>query len=67
MYVTPQDDSRVPLWLGDEDVRAGIRFLHLLQRCEEEELRLRDERCGLQEWVYDEWKALSAARQNAGT
>lgn len=59
-------EGRVPLWLGDENVRAGIRYLHQLRRCEEEEIRLKDERCGLQEWVSDEWMALSTARLNAG-
>ena len=59
-------EGQVPRWLGDEDVRAGIRFLHQLRRCEEEEVRLRDERCGLQEWVQQEWSVLSEARRKAG-
>lgn len=59
-------EGQVPRWLGDENVRAGIRHLHQLERCEEEEIRLRDERCGLQEWVQNEWAVLSEALRRAG-
>ena len=55
-----------PLWLSDEGVRRGICSLLELDRCREEEDRLRRERCALQKWSVEEWNVNEAARQAAG-
>jgi hypothetical protein len=54
------------LWLSDERVRQGIRNLLELDRCKEEEVRLRRERCALQEWSLEEWNVNDIARRAAG-
>jgi len=46
----------VPLWLGNDSVKAGIKALLLYDRCCEEENRILKERCALQEWMLEEWK-----------
>ena len=51
-----KSDGAPPLWLGDEGVRLGITKLLDLDRCEEEEIRLIQERRALQEWTLEEWK-----------
>lgn len=58
-------DGGVPRWLGDEGVRSGIQALLQHDRCCEEELRLRKERCNLQLWFMEEWKRVKAARREA--
>ncbi|KAH7903116.1 hypothetical protein BJ138DRAFT_1138790 [Hygrophoropsis aurantiaca] len=62
------DDDMVdpPLWLANEDVRAGIRLLLEVDRCEEEEARLCRERCVLQEWMISEWEAIERAKLVSG-
>ncbi|KAJ3474207.1 hypothetical protein NLI96_g12591 [Meripilus lineatus] len=59
----PDDDSRnsPALWQSDEDVRRGIRLMHQLDRCTEEESHLRQERCALQEWFMEEWECTNRA------
>ncbi|KAF8065223.1 hypothetical protein FPV67DRAFT_1419584 [Lyophyllum atratum] len=66
-----QDDEfsgTVPLWLGDENTRRGIKALLEFDRCVEEEQRLAMERCSLQEWMLEEWScvilALEASFEN---
>jgi hypothetical protein len=54
-------DGTVPLWLEDTDTREGIKHLLTLDRCLEEEVRLRKERTSLQGWVCEEWHALQTA------
>ncbi|KAJ7323508.1 hypothetical protein DFH08DRAFT_817537 [Mycena albidolilacea] len=39
--------GRIPRWLDDENVRDGIRALHVFDRCREEGARLNAERCNL--------------------
>lgn len=58
-----QEDSDVapPLWLKDEKVRTGIRNLLNLDRCIEEEDRLKKERCSLQEYAIRHWAVLQMA------
>ncbi|RDB20434.1 hypothetical protein Hypma_012497 [Hypsizygus marmoreus] len=58
-------DQSVPNWLGDENTRWGIRALLELDRCKEEETRLRRERCAMQEWIHEEWHAILKAIVNA--
>jgi hypothetical protein len=53
-------DGPIPRWLGDESVRDGIKALLGLDRCCEEETRLRKERCALQEWMMEEWTCVDA-------
>lgn len=53
------DSNAVPLWLGDEYVRQGIKSLLELDRCEEEEIRLSKERCAMQDWMMEEWTSVS--------
>jgi hypothetical protein len=55
-------DGGIPLWLGDEGVRLGIQALLQHDRCCEEEVRLRKERCNLQQWFMEEWDCIKAAR-----
>jgi hypothetical protein len=55
-----------PLWLSDERVRKGIRSLLEVDRCKEEEVRLRRERCALQEWALEEWNVINIAQNTAG-
>lgn len=59
------DGLAIPLWLGNEDVRCGIRAQLELDRCNEEEARLKRERCAMQEWFLEEWNATIAARTQA--
>jgi hypothetical protein len=56
----------VPDWLGDTGVRNGIKYLLERDRCEEEELRLRRERCALQSWVCEEWLCVENALEIEG-
>jgi len=53
-------EGPVPGWLGDENVCTGIKNLLELDRCQEEEHRLRMERCAMQEWMMEEWTCLDA-------
>jgi len=56
----------IPRWLGDENVRMGIRNLLDRDRCVEEETRLKHERQALQEWAEEEWHCIEVACQNEG-
>lgn len=60
------DVTEVPAWMADETVRDGIRWMLQLDRCEEERIRLMDERCSLQEWMSEEWDCVSKAKVQAG-
>lgn len=37
-----------------------------LNRCDEEEWRLSQERCAMQEWMLEEWKAVTCAIGKCG-
>ncbi|KAJ7690794.1 hypothetical protein B0H16DRAFT_1669851 [Mycena metata] len=54
-----------PLWLSDERVRTGIKAMLELDRCEEEDARLRRERRALQVWFAEEWEVINRALQDA--
>ncbi|KAJ7071743.1 hypothetical protein B0H15DRAFT_793346 [Mycena belliarum] len=54
-----------PPWLSDEKVRSGIRAMLELDRCDEEDARLRRERCSLQVWFAEEWTVVNIALDNA--
>lgn len=53
----------VPKWLGDENVRQGIKSLLELDRCNEEEERLSKERCAMQDWMIEEWICVKTAME----
>ncbi|KII82981.1 hypothetical protein PLICRDRAFT_84208, partial [Plicaturopsis crispa FD-325 SS-3] len=58
--------TEIPGWLGDDNVREGIRARLDLDRCLEEEDRLGRERCAMQEWMMEEWGTLQSAQMDAG-
>ena len=51
----------LPAWLSDVNVRDGIKSMLELDRCKEEEVRLKRERCALQEWFLEEWSCVQLA------
>ena len=53
--------GEIPLWLGDENVRKGIKSMLELDRCNEEERRLSYERSAMQDWFIEEWKCVTMA------
>lgn len=52
-----------PLWLCDEQVRSGIKAMLELDRCDEEDVSLKKERCALQVWFAEEWAVVNLAIQ----
>lgn len=60
-YDSENGDQGPPGWLADDAIRAGIKAMLELDRCEEEELRLKRERCAMQEWMIEEWNAIQCA------
>lgn len=58
--------GEIPKWLGDENVRNGIKYMLQLDRCLEEERRLKKERSVLQEWMIEEWNLVKAAETTTG-
>ncbi|KAJ7796379.1 hypothetical protein B0H14DRAFT_3494859 [Mycena olivaceomarginata] len=56
-----------PLWLCNEQVRAGIKALLELDRCEEEDARLRRENEALRVWFAEEWKVSVVGIQEAAS
>ncbi|KAJ7802452.1 hypothetical protein B0H13DRAFT_2244742 [Mycena leptocephala] len=55
-----------PLWLCDEQVRAGIKAVLALDRCDEEDARLLRETCSLRVWFAEEWKMVQRALLDTG-
>ena len=60
------EDRSIPAWLGNQDVRDGIKLRLELDRCQEEEMRLRRERTAMQEWAREEWACLAIAETKCG-
>ncbi|KAJ7059947.1 hypothetical protein C8F01DRAFT_989075 [Mycena amicta] len=56
----------VPDWLGNEGVRLGIRAMLVLDRCDEEDVRLKKERIALQVWFAEEWQLIILALGKEG-
>ncbi|KAJ7899941.1 hypothetical protein B0H13DRAFT_2336707 [Mycena leptocephala] len=54
-----------PLWLCDEQVRAGIKAVLQLDRCDEEDAQLLREKCALRVWFAEEWDIVSKAIEDA--
>ncbi|KAJ7733445.1 hypothetical protein B0H16DRAFT_1732258 [Mycena metata] len=63
--VDGEADNNPPLWLSDERVRTGIKAMLELDRCNEEDTRLRRERRALQVWFAEEWEVVSRAIEDA--
>ena len=61
--LTDETDSyeAIPPWLGDENVREGIKSLLQYRCCQEEEQRLISERISMQQWIREEWVVMLAA------
>jgi hypothetical protein len=57
------DGEDMPRWLGDEQVREGIKWMLQLDRCREEEHRLLRERVAMQDWMTEEWSLIERAQQ----
>ncbi|KAJ7876976.1 hypothetical protein B0H13DRAFT_1893443 [Mycena leptocephala] len=55
VWITPSTGP-IPQWLNDEDVRDGIRSLHVVDRCAEEVVHLNMERENLRRWLLEERK-----------
>lgn len=55
-----------PLWLCNEQVRAGIKAMLEMDRCLEEEPRLQLEHQSLQEWFAEEWAIVKRAIDATG-
>ncbi|KAJ7116162.1 hypothetical protein C8R43DRAFT_1091280 [Mycena crocata] len=62
-----EDDAATepPQWMADEKVRAGIKAMLQLDRCDEEDIRLRMERCGLQVWFAEQWDVVELALEES--
>ncbi|KAJ7727054.1 hypothetical protein B0H16DRAFT_1331768 [Mycena metata] len=65
--VDGEADNNPPLWLSDERVRTGIKAMLELDRCNEEDARLRRERRALQVWFAEEWEVVSRAIEDANS
>ncbi|KAJ7659662.1 hypothetical protein DFH06DRAFT_1130430 [Mycena polygramma] len=59
------NDDEPPAWLSDEKVRAGIKALLELDRCDEEDARLRREKVALWTWFAEEWDIATQAFDQA--
>ncbi|KDR65486.1 hypothetical protein GALMADRAFT_148660 [Galerina marginata CBS 339.88] len=57
------NQTSVPLWLGNEDVRSGIKWLLQLDRCMEEQRRLEAEKISMFQWMREEWVIAETALQ----
>ncbi|KAJ7078554.1 hypothetical protein B0H15DRAFT_1000961 [Mycena belliarum] len=60
VWITPSVGP-IPRWLNDEDVRDGIRSLHVADRCAEEVIRLNLERDNLRRWLLEEMDVVRRA------
>ncbi|KAH8115012.1 hypothetical protein DFH11DRAFT_1507975 [Phellopilus nigrolimitatus] len=59
------DDGDIPRWLGDENVRKGIKALLEVRRCREELQRLAKERLAMQDWFAETWLQTSKAFESS--
>ncbi|KAK7013303.1 hypothetical protein R3P38DRAFT_2546476 [Favolaschia claudopus] len=66
VWITPSQGP-IPRWLNDDDVRDGIRSLHVLDRCAEEVVRLNLERDNLRHWLSEEADIVEEAKQALGS
>lgn len=61
-----ETEEELAEWMVNPEVRAGIRYMLLVDRCEEEASRLQHERANMQEWLVSEWNAVARASECAG-
>lgn len=61
------DDEDTPLWLCDPGVRDGVKYMLIVDRCLEEESRLRKERTSMQHWMLSEWEVMRTAQDLTST
>ncbi|KAL1658174.1 hypothetical protein GGG16DRAFT_67121 [Schizophyllum commune] len=59
------EDEDAPQWMVNPDVRKGIRAVLILDRCDEEAVRLQHEERNLRSWFYEEWEAVRRAIKGA--
>lgn len=64
--IDDDENGPTPLWLCDPGVRDGVKYMLILDRCLEEESRLRKERTSMQQWMLGEWHALKVAYDLTG-
>lgn len=57
--------GKVPPWLGDEDVRNGLRLVREIANCRDELYLCQRERTSLQHWFNDESAALITALRSS--
>src|ERR1700675_686786 len=57
VWITPSS-GKTPCWLGDADVRDGIRAMLKLDRCAEESKRLHREAANITQWLQHERDAV---------
>ncbi|KAJ7852263.1 hypothetical protein B0H13DRAFT_1643479 [Mycena leptocephala] len=55
------DDEQPPPWLCDDKVRTRIKAMLELDRCGEEDARLRRETAALRMWFREEWRIVELA------
>ena len=55
------DNTQPPAWLADDATRKGIKARLILERSNEEQSRLRQEKCNMQIWLWEEWQRLETA------
>lgn len=60
-YDDEEDNSVPPLWLSNENVRAGIRAITDVDCCLEEQKRLLQEQSAIQLWFDEEWRVVNGA------
>lgn len=61
VWVEPSEEADAPLWLEDQDVRAGIRAMLKKDRCREEQQRLGWEADNLCRWFGRELATVEVA------
>lgn len=59
-------DDEVPLWVGDDKVREGMRGILLKDRCKEEIFYLQWELDSLVHWFSSEWNLVDTALNGTG-
>ncbi|OAX35806.1 hypothetical protein K503DRAFT_696327, partial [Rhizopogon vinicolor AM-OR11-026] len=58
-------DSHPPGWLANDGVQQGIKYMLELDHCEEEAVRVMQERCALQEWMQEEWMQVESVKEQS--
>ncbi|OCH83923.1 hypothetical protein OBBRIDRAFT_815662 [Obba rivulosa] len=66
VWITPNPSQEPPRWLEDQDVRNGIQALLKMDRCKEEEARLRREADNMTRWFGRELAATQLAMSTFG-